>query len=101
MSVIELLHIFSRFEEGLLGVLLHFMNMLYKIFHRVNGGLNSRKRTNVGVVTVIRIEGGCLQSCMIAIVEGEFNYRKPIDPIILVIGDYRSKGLFDFLVGSF
>ena len=53
------------------------------------------------VVTIIHVEGGCLQSCMIAIVEGKFDYRKPIDPIILVTGDNRSKGLFDFLIGSF
>ena len=64
------------------------MNVLYKVFHRVNGGLNSRERTNVRVVTIIRIEGNCLQSCMIAIVESKFNYRKPVDPIILMIGDY-------------
>ena len=64
------------------------MNMLYKVFHIVDHGLNSRERTNMRVVTIICIEGGGLQSCMIAIVKSEFNYRKPVNPIILMIGDY-------------
>ena len=53
------------------------------------------------VVTIIRVEGSSLEPRVVAIVEHEFDYRKPSDPVILMIGDDCTKGLFDFLIGSF
>ena len=53
------------------------------------------------MITIVCIEGGSSQRFVEPIVESKLDYWKPVNPIVLMIGDYGSEGLFDFLIGPF
>ena len=68
MPIVELLHIFRSLFQRFFGVLWNLVDVIDEILDRFDGGGDSRERTNLGVITVIRIEGGRFETRMIAIV---------------------------------
>jgi hypothetical protein len=100
-TIVKSFHVFSGLGEGLLRIFLYLMKMINEVFNRFDGRVNPGKGTNVGVVTIIRVERSGFETSMVTVIEREFDYRKPIDPVILMKGYNGAEGLFNFLVGSF
>src|SRR5882757_7172109 len=100
MAIVEPLHIDCRLSEGGLRILLHVLDVLDEVLDGYNRGVNTREGTDLRVEPIIGIERSGANGLVESVIEREFDEGEPVDPIVLVPGDYRTKDLFDRLIGT-